>query len=136
MSGMGFRGELHSSNLESPMSALGQKQTLKRFHPMSGLPPKADIRRSVRHVSFVPKADSCAAAIGLSLRQVLPDFRQQLTWAKRLRKVIVTVYLARVLLLAAERIRRNRDNLNRSVCGYPAVFSLSNANAPGPNAIT
>jgi hypothetical protein len=25
------------------MSALGQKRTLKRFHPMSALPPKADI---------------------------------------------------------------------------------------------
>jgi len=26
------------------MSALGQKRTLKRLHPMSALPPKADIR--------------------------------------------------------------------------------------------
>jgi hypothetical protein len=25
------------------MSALGQKRTLKRLHPMSALPPKADI---------------------------------------------------------------------------------------------
>ena len=26
-----------------PRSALGQKRTLKRFHPMSALPPKADL---------------------------------------------------------------------------------------------
>jgi len=30
-------------NLELPMSALGQKQTLKRLCLMSALPPKADI---------------------------------------------------------------------------------------------
>jgi hypothetical protein len=39
------------------MSALGQKPTLKRFRPMSDLPPKADIVRHDRHVRFVPKAD-------------------------------------------------------------------------------
>jgi hypothetical protein len=39
------------------MSPLGQKQTLKRFHPMSALPPKADIRRRECDVRFVPKAD-------------------------------------------------------------------------------
>ena len=27
------------------MSALGQKQTLNRVHPMSAIPPKADIDR-------------------------------------------------------------------------------------------
>jgi hypothetical protein len=39
------------------MSALGQKRTLKRLHPMSALPPKADILECDRHVRFVPKAD-------------------------------------------------------------------------------
>jgi hypothetical protein len=34
---------LHSSDPEPLMSALGQKQTLKRPHSMSALPPKADI---------------------------------------------------------------------------------------------
>src|SRR5215831_3528808 len=29
--------------------------------PMSALPPKADIRLTLRHVRFVPKADSCSA---------------------------------------------------------------------------
>jgi len=29
------------------MSALGQKRTLKRLHPMSALPPKADIRDAI-----------------------------------------------------------------------------------------
>jgi hypothetical protein len=40
---MGSRISLHGSNPEPPMSALGQKRTLKRFHSMSALPPKADI---------------------------------------------------------------------------------------------
>ena len=39
------------------MSALGQKRTLKRLHPMSALPPKADIVQQNGHVGFVPKAD-------------------------------------------------------------------------------
>jgi hypothetical protein len=34
---------LRSSNPEPLMSALGQKRTLERLHPMSALPPKADI---------------------------------------------------------------------------------------------
>jgi len=36
------------------MSALGQKRTLKRRHPMSALPPKVDIRQDNRDVRFVP----------------------------------------------------------------------------------
>ena len=39
------------------MSALGQKQTLKRFYPMSALPPIPDIGTQPRNVRFVPKAD-------------------------------------------------------------------------------
>jgi hypothetical protein len=39
------------------MSALGQKQTLRRSIAMSALPPKADIDRWPRHVRFVPIAD-------------------------------------------------------------------------------
>jgi hypothetical protein len=34
---------LHGSNLEPPMSALGQKRTLTTTRAMSALPPKADI---------------------------------------------------------------------------------------------
>jgi len=41
---------------------------------MSALPPKADIAERDRHVRFVPKAESCTAAIDPSLRQVFPDF--------------------------------------------------------------
>jgi len=41
---MGFGVSLHGGNPEPLMSALGQQQTLKRFHLMSALPPKADIR--------------------------------------------------------------------------------------------
>ena len=42
---------------------LGQKQTSRHLQPMSALPPKADIGTQSRNVRFVPKADSCAAAI-------------------------------------------------------------------------
>ena len=35
--------KLHSNNLELPMSALGQKRTLRHLRAMSALPPKADI---------------------------------------------------------------------------------------------
>ena len=45
---------LRSSNLEPPMSALGQKQTLGKMRLMSALPPKADIDRARRDVCFVP----------------------------------------------------------------------------------
>jgi len=43
MGEMGFGVKLRSSNLELPMSALGQKQTLGHLRAMSALPPKADI---------------------------------------------------------------------------------------------
>ena len=38
----------------SVMPALGQKRTLGRVHPMSALPPKADIGTQPRNVRFVP----------------------------------------------------------------------------------
>jgi len=43
--------KLHSSNSEPPMSALGQKQTLRHLQTMSALPPKADIHpvRTANH---------------------------------------------------------------------------------------
>jgi hypothetical protein len=43
---------------------------------MSALPPKADIVRHSGHVRFVPKADSCSAAI-LSLFDHLVGSNQQ-----------------------------------------------------------
>jgi len=57
-----------------PLIALGQKQTSEDGWAMSALPPKADIAERDRHVRFVPKAESCTAAIDPSLRQVFPDF--------------------------------------------------------------
>jgi hypothetical protein len=54
---------LHGSNPEPPMSALGQKQTSRLVRAMSALPPKADMGTQSRDVRFVPKADSCTAAI-------------------------------------------------------------------------
>jgi len=43
------------------MSALGQKRTLKRLHPMSALPPKADIAERDHHVRFWPPLTHGAA---------------------------------------------------------------------------
>src|SRR5215472_9266983 len=51
------------------MSALGQKQTSRHLQPMSALPPKADIGTQSRDVRFVPKADSCTAAINAKLKR-------------------------------------------------------------------
>jgi hypothetical protein len=53
------------------MSALGQKRTLIRLDLMSALPPKADIPKRRLDVRFVPKADSCAAAKTVSIRDDL-----------------------------------------------------------------
>jgi hypothetical protein len=46
-----------SHQKEASMSALGQKQTLKRLRLMSALPPKADIGTQSWNVRFVPEAD-------------------------------------------------------------------------------
>jgi hypothetical protein len=43
-----------------------QKQTFKRFRPMSALLPKADIGQRDCHVRFVPKAD-----IGTAVKKVV-----------------------------------------------------------------
>src|SRR5262249_19288180 len=67
---------LRCKHLGSPMSALGQKQTSRHLQPMSALHPKADIGTQLRNVRFVPKADSCTAAI-LSLFDHLVDEPRQ-----------------------------------------------------------
>jgi hypothetical protein len=54
---MGFGAKLHGNNLEPPMSALGQKQTLGKARLMSALPPKADMDQPGCDVRFVPIAD-------------------------------------------------------------------------------
>src|SRR5262249_30870974 len=46
--------------------ALGHKQTSAHVRVRSALPLKADIRVTHRHVCLGPKADSCAAANGIS----------------------------------------------------------------------
>ena len=48
---------MHHSKIGRPMSALGQKRTLRGVRPMSALPPKADIGTHSRDVCFVPEAD-------------------------------------------------------------------------------
>ena len=65
---------VHHSKIGSPMSALGQKQTLSGVRSMSALPPKADIDQDGCNVRFVPKADICSATN--LLRYVLTNFRQ------------------------------------------------------------
>jgi hypothetical protein len=66
------------------MSALGHKRTLKRLQPMSALPPKAGIAGCNRHVRFVPKADSCTAAINAALLgQVLSNSPGAISALKR-----------------------------------------------------
>src|SRR6516162_4962017 len=57
------------------MSALGQKRTFRCVRAMSALPPKADIRWSVRDVRFVPIADitSPNARSAKSGKQVAPS---------------------------------------------------------------
>src|SRR5262249_25540510 len=57
------------------MSALGQKQTSELVQSMSALPPKADIETRSRDVRFVPKADSCSAAINGKSPVTRPSLR-------------------------------------------------------------
>jgi hypothetical protein len=54
---MGFNGDLVQQHSGKPMSALGQKRTLRRVCVMSALPPKADMDQHGSDVRFVPKAD-------------------------------------------------------------------------------
>jgi hypothetical protein len=51
-----------------PMSALGQKRTLRYFATVSALPLKADICQCNCDVCFGPKADSCTAATSSLIR--------------------------------------------------------------------
>jgi hypothetical protein len=50
------------------MSALGHKRIFGPRNAMSGLPLKADIGERNQDVRFVPKADSCTAAIHIARR--------------------------------------------------------------------
>ena len=47
---MGLGVSLHRSDMGPLMSALGQKRTLERLHPMSALPPKADMDQPQREI--------------------------------------------------------------------------------------
>src|SRR5262249_49298218 len=50
------------------MSAMGQKQTVRKVQLMSALPPKADIGTQSVNVRFVPKADIQSYSIIWSAR--------------------------------------------------------------------
>src|SRR5215472_17552431 len=41
----------HCIRVGRPMSALGHKRTLKRLHPMSAIPPKADMQGCCNRIS-------------------------------------------------------------------------------------
>jgi hypothetical protein len=57
--------------MRSRMSAMGQKQTLAKVRPMSGLPPKADIDRGCWDVRFVPIVD--IADLSAAQKVACPD---------------------------------------------------------------
>jgi hypothetical protein len=50
------------------MSALGQKQTFALHHPMSALPPKADMCDAAKDVRFGPKADMRRTSFVIAIR--------------------------------------------------------------------
>jgi hypothetical protein len=56
-----------------PMSALGQKATLRRHNSMSALPPKADMDPQFANVRFVPKSSQGFFLAGLAVGCVGPD---------------------------------------------------------------
>jgi hypothetical protein len=74
---MGATINLRCKNLERPMSALGQKQTLAHVRVMSALPLKADIGTQPRNVRFVPKADILRCSKERRLFDDLVGTRQQ-----------------------------------------------------------
>jgi hypothetical protein len=61
-----------------PMSALGQKQTLRCVCLMSALPPKADIGTQSLDVRFVPKADKMRRSEGRPIRSP-PSARKRIS---------------------------------------------------------
>jgi len=79
---MGFRGQFAHGNPEPLMSALGQKQTLRRILVMSALPPKADIAERDWHVRFVPKAavSKCGNAAIIRFPSSPPNRRARICW--------------------------------------------------------
>jgi len=81
---------------------------------MSALPPKADIRHCDRHVRFVPKADSCTAAICTELTTSIAGFSPVADGAEGLRNIIIAASLARLLLLAAERKAQSAYSMHSS----------------------
>jgi hypothetical protein len=71
----GSRASLHGSNLEPPMSALGQKLTSKHVRVMSALPPKADVSRRVCEGVAQRRAERSHRPIG----SAAPVFRRRAT---------------------------------------------------------
>jgi len=68
------------SKSNPPMSLVGQTRPFGAFGRMSGVPPRADIRRTSREVRVVPEADSCSAAkYGRSFEQCVGP-KQERFW--------------------------------------------------------
>ena len=67
------------------MSVLGHERTLKRLHPMSALPPNADITAVQTNVRFVPKADILRCGKKLVIRS--PRRRERAETMARLNRV-------------------------------------------------
>ena len=80
---------------------------------MSALPPKADIGSTCQDVRFVPKADSCSAAIDRGLLgQVLTNLCQQFARAVGFRNITVATGRMRFAVVAAQGIGSDGDNRN------------------------
>ena len=66
--------------------------------------PNSDTDQRGRDVCFVPKADSCSAAIRDLLEQVLTYFCQQVARAVRLRHVVIASGCARYTFFPIQRM--------------------------------
>ena len=65
--------------MNAGMSAMGQKRKSARLNGMTGLPLKADIKLTDRHVGYGPIGDITEMAIPVALRVMLMDVGPRLT---------------------------------------------------------
>ena len=77
----GQTGRLEVVRFALPMSALGQKQTLRKLRLMSALPPKADIADAMSNVRFVAIADISSDMISIKLcRNIRESAHANFAW--------------------------------------------------------
>ena len=105
------------------MTALGQKQTLKRLQPMSALRPKADIGTQSRNVRFVPIAEIRGIcrdrqANRLCGRQI--DDELELSWLfdRQIRWLRALQYLLHICRAKPKEIGHARAIRHQTACKY------------------